>query len=86
MAELVAEIELHFKDEEKLLFSARYPAAAEHRKIHAELVLKAKHLMDRLAGDELSVGDLFNFMADDMISRHMQIEDRKFYPYFRQEA
>lgn len=86
MTRLLDEIELHFKDEEEILFSIDYPAAGEHRKIHADLVSKAKLLNIRLAEDKLPLGDLFKFIADDMISKHMYIEDVKFYPYFREKA
>ena len=83
MTRLLEEIELHFRDEEEILVSVKYPAAAEHRKVHADLVSKAKSLIPRLATAELSLGELFNFIADDMISKHMHIEDKKFYQYFR---
>ena len=85
MAKLVVEIERHFKDEEEILSSIGYPGAAEHRQIHADLVSKAKKLMGRMAADDLSLGDLFNFIADDMISKHMIVEDRKFFPFIVSE-
>ncbi len=71
----------HFHDEEEILFSKGYPLAEDHRLKHDELIRKAKALAEKFNHDTLHLDELFNFIAFDVVSEHMIIEDKKYYPY-----
>ncbi len=72
----------HFQEEEKLLRLHRYPFADQHHQIHVELLAKAAGLSAKFKKGEMTIGELFNFLANDMIWQHMHVEDRKFFSYF----
>lgn len=80
-ADLFDEVAGHFHDEENILASTGYPALEEHRRIHADLVAQARKLAARQKEGTLSIGELFKFLANDVIAQHMFQEDRKFFPY-----
>lgn len=79
--DLLDEVTRHFHDEEVILAAAGYPALEEHRRIHADLVAHTVRLSARQKEGALSIGELFNFLANDVIAQHMFQEDRKFFPY-----
>jgi len=81
IAGLLDEIVRHFHDEELIFSGAKYPQADEHVRIHADLVFKAKGVAAKYLREELSLGELFNFLAYDVVAQHMLLEDRKFFPY-----
>lgn len=71
----------HFKDEDSIFRAAGYPLADEHSRIHNALVQGMKELLEKFAVGTLSVGELFSFLALDVISGHLLTEDRKFFSY-----
>lgn len=79
---LLAEVLTHFHDEERLFRAAGYAEADAHATIHQDLLAKAQALADKYAHDILTLGELFDFLARDVVSRHMLAEDRKFFPCF----
>jgi len=79
IAALLADLEDHFHDEEKILRSIGYPDAAGHGEIHATLVARAMRMADDVSSDQSTLGDLLNFLAYDMVAKHMLSEDRKFF-------
>ncbi len=81
MEKVLTDILDHFRDEEAILLSAGFPLVEEHAKSHKDLVAKATLLAERYKGDELALGELFSFLAYDVIAQHMFIEDRNFFPY-----
>lgn len=78
---LLAEVVRHFEDEETILHQAGFAGADEHADIHRQLVKKASRLAESYAQGELELGDLFTFLAHDVVARHMLAEDRQFFPY-----
>lgn len=81
MLYLLDEVAQHFRDEEDILEKAAYPALEEHRRIHADLVAQTRELAALQQQGRLSIGELFRFLANDVIAEHMFKEDRKFFPY-----
>ena len=79
---LLADIVQHFRDEEALISQAGFPDVEEHRQIHNTLVGQAIDLAKQFEEDQLKMGDLFSFLAYEVVARHMLAEDRKFFPYF----
>lgn len=81
IANLLAELKQHFHDEESILRQAFFPHVNEHSRIHAQMLAKANELAKLYAEDQLQLGDMFCFLANDVVARHMLEEDRKFFAF-----
>lgn len=84
--ELKAQVIKHFRDESEIFRAASYPFADEHSRIHNKLVQQMSALLERFGKGLLSVGELFAFIAVDVVSRHILDEDRKFFQYLKPGA
>ena len=71
----------HFKDEETILAAAGYLETAKHAALHRQLVDRAATLVAQFRGGTLGVGELFQFLADDVIAKHMMLADQACLPY-----
>lgn len=80
---LLRHLELHFEHEEVILAERGYARLDEHRNAHASLLRKAAelHAMAK-AGGSTSFGALVDFLANDVVSRHLLTADRDYYPLF----
>ena len=78
---LIQDVLKHFQDEEAIFTAAGYPGAATHANVHRELVDSAVNLVGRFDAGTLGVGELFQFLAHDVVARHMLGADREFFPY-----
>lgn len=74
----------HFEQEEAIFKSYDFPLSEDHVQYHKDLVSKAVALADRYKEGDPVLGDLFSFLAYDVIARHMFMEDRKFFPHIQQ--
>ena len=81
MERLLKDLAHHFRYEEGLLRSAGYPQAEAHAACHAGLLTRARALAADYERDALPVGELFGFVADEVVSQHLFREDRKYFPY-----
>lgn len=81
--ELLHDTLVHFRDEEALVREAGYPDIENHVRIHQNLLRKAQALTKRYADGELTPGELFDFLAMDVVANHMLNEDRKFFGYLK---
>ncbi|WP_306600907.1 diguanylate cyclase domain-containing protein [Geothrix sp. 21YS21S-2] len=81
MERLLGDLAGHFRHEEGLLRAAGYPQAEAHAACHAGLLARARALVADYERDALQVGELFGFVADEVVSQHMFREDRKYFPY-----
>jgi hemerythrin-like metal-binding protein len=79
----IAEVVQHFQDEEAIITKAGYPAAADHAVLHRALVEKATVLATRFRDGTLSLGELFKYLAQDVVSRHMLKADREYFSYLK---
>ena len=79
--QLLGDVLQHFHDEEGILSELAYPRLGEHAKEHARLVSKALELADAFKAGTLSVGTLFQFLAYDVVTRHMLGADREYFPF-----
>jgi hemerythrin-like metal-binding protein len=70
----------HFTSEEALLASVGYPRLAQHHEAHEELLRRASELRREAARGEGSIGQLVNFLARDLVARHLLVADRDFFP------
>jgi diguanylate cyclase (GGDEF)-like protein/hemerythrin-like metal-binding protein/PAS domain S-box-containing protein len=77
----LVEVVQHFEDEEAIFSAAGFPESDQHREIHQQLVAKALRFARRYEDDKLDVGELFTFLAHEVVAKHMLSDDRKFFPY-----
>ncbi len=84
--QLLEAVVTHFRDEEALLATTQFPEIEHHARCHQELVAKALDMAAQFERDELHVGDLFSFLAHNVVAQHMFREDRKFFPYLQSTA
>jgi diguanylate cyclase (GGDEF)-like protein/hemerythrin-like metal-binding protein len=81
--DLLEHVAAHFTHEEQLLEEIGYPEAAEHARLHQDLVRDALALKDRVAQGECEPGPLFDFLVGKVVMAHMLHADVRFFPYFR---
>jgi len=77
----VRDVVQHFKDEERIFTAAGFPGAPQHAAIHRDLVDRAGQLVGHFHAGKLGIGELFQFLAHDVVARHMLGSDREFFPY-----
>ncbi len=70
----------HFHDEEKILKAAGFPGLDQHVAEHAKLLTKGMELSQQFSTSTLPIGDLFQFLAYDVVMLHMLGADREYYP------
>ncbi len=80
---LISHVIQHFEDEEAIINATGFPGAAGHSAIHRTLVDKAAEVANRFHGGTLGVGEVFQFLAHDVVARHMLGADREFFPFLQ---
>jgi len=84
--ELLAHVQRHFADEEAILARFRYPQLEEHRRAHAGLIRRALAMAERLEAGKATLGAIVEFLAQDVVARHMLTVDRAFFPLFEKAS
>jgi diguanylate cyclase (GGDEF)-like protein/hemerythrin-like metal-binding protein len=79
---LLSHLREHFANEEALLRQHGYEDVDEHTKQHQRLLERALSLRRQAEASGTSVGELVNFLAMEVVARHMLREDRAFYGIF----
>jgi diguanylate cyclase (GGDEF)-like protein/hemerythrin-like metal-binding protein/PAS domain S-box-containing protein len=79
--EVLEEIMNHFRDEEGILRDAHYPGVVEHTRCHTELLAKAVALAGKFERGQLQLGELFTYLAYEVVAQHILQEDRAFFAY-----
>jgi diguanylate cyclase (GGDEF)-like protein/PAS domain S-box-containing protein/hemerythrin-like metal-binding protein len=77
----IADVLQHFQEEEAILTRAAYPGLAAHAELHRALIEQAGELSTRYGAGTLSLGELFAFLARDLVAHHMLVADREFFAY-----
>ena len=80
----IEHIEQHFANEEKLLLKIAYPQLKRHQKIHRGLLVRAAKLKDAHQRKKLKATTFFSFVLNELILKHMLMEDMLFTPYFKE--
>ncbi|MCA9679481.1 MAG: diguanylate cyclase [Kofleriaceae bacterium] len=80
--DLMAHVRQHFADEEAILFARRYPQLETHKRAHAGLLRRAEFLNAQAAAGEATLGAVVEFLAEDVVARHLMTVDRAFFPLF----
>lgn len=78
---LVAHAEQHFRDEAEIFGAVGYPGAREHIAIHGKLTREMHTLLNVFRARKATVGELFTFLAHNVVAEHLLNEDRKFFPF-----
>ncbi len=76
----IADIAQHFQDEEAIITKSAYAGASAHAVLHRTLLDKANALAERFRGGSLALGELFQYLAHEVVARHILIVDREFFP------
>lgn len=80
---LLGHVAEHFRDEEQVLESRRYSRLKQHRLSHKNLLDRAQRLRDRVQAGRADLGELTNFLAREVVVRHMLGADRDYFPALR---
>jgi diguanylate cyclase (GGDEF)-like protein/hemerythrin-like metal-binding protein len=83
---LLDHIACHFVNEEALLALRGYAHADAHRRAHANLLRRARKLRNDLAAGSASLGGIVEFLAGEVVARHLFKADRDFFPLFKAGA
>ncbi|NGP54080.1 diguanylate cyclase [Thioalkalivibrio sp. XN8] len=76
---LIEDIRKHFRDEERILAELGFAACEAHGKEHASLLARALEMADTFRAGKLSTGELFEFLAYDVVARHLLGADRQYF-------
>lgn len=84
--ELLEHVARHFADEEIILERKGYAHLETHRRAHAGLLARAARLKQKAEAEEIPLGELVEFLAHDVVARHLLTVDRDFFPLFAAPA
>jgi diguanylate cyclase (GGDEF)-like protein/hemerythrin-like metal-binding protein len=76
----------HLVDEEIVIRHYGYPQADDHARAHAQLIERFDELFGKFTKEKIGAGEIFHFIVYELTAQHILIEDRKFFPLFRQRA
>ena len=80
--EMLGQVQRHFADEEDILQRYGYLDLPRHRQAHAGLLRRAQHLKEQASAGSIGFGIVVEFLAQDVVARHMLAVDRAFFPLF----
>ena len=63
-----------------------YTKFAIHQRAHSGIVARAGQLKAKLDAGEITLGAVVDFLAHDVVARHMLTADREFFPLFLSPA
>ncbi|MDD2853519.1 MAG: diguanylate cyclase [Desulfuromonadaceae bacterium] len=86
ISRLLDDVGQHFHDEEIILATACFPGMNHHAAEHVKLLAKGVELSRLFSTSALPIGDLFQFLAYDLVMMHMLGADREFFPFIRNAA
>jgi diguanylate cyclase (GGDEF)-like protein/hemerythrin-like metal-binding protein len=78
---LMRAVVVHFECEEALLTAIGFPDAEDHVAQHRALMSRAVDLVSQYRSGDLRMGDLLQFLAQDLIAKHMLKADRAYHDY-----
>ncbi|WP_157092183.1 diguanylate cyclase [Thioalkalivibrio nitratireducens] len=80
---LVREVERHFGHEERILEDCGFPGLQGHSKAHQALLRRAREVEAAVRNGPVSVATLVEFLAQDLVLRHILTADRQFFGLVR---
>ena len=82
---LIAHVKDHFADEESILARCGYRDLAQHRRAHEGLLRRAGYLREEWTMGRATLWAVVEFLAQDVVVRHLLAVDRAFFPLFAAE-
>ena len=79
LSELIAVMNAHFHDEENVLAEIAFTDVAEHVHGHRHLAASAEDLAARFRADSLPTGEFLQYLAYDLVARHILVSDRAYF-------
>lgn len=79
--ELMGNVAAHFRYEEGVFRACGFTGANEHAGVHRELMARSVVLAQKYEAGDLHLGELFHFLAYDVVAKHILSEDRRFFPF-----
>ncbi len=76
----------HFASEEALLEQHGYAKLDAHRRAHMGLLERAIDLKNAVEAGQAKLGSVVEFLANDVVARHLFGADRDFFPLFKTAA
>jgi diguanylate cyclase (GGDEF)-like protein/hemerythrin-like metal-binding protein len=83
---LLADVARHFQDEQMILEKIGFPGLPKHREEHSILLARGIELSQQFHDETLSVGEVFQFLACDVVMIHLLGADREYFPYILNTA
>ena len=78
---VVQEVQAHFAREEVILARSGWPGTAIHQEHHRQLVHKAQELAENFRKQTADAGAVFEFLAQDLIAKHILLGDRHYFAH-----
>jgi diguanylate cyclase (GGDEF)-like protein/hemerythrin-like metal-binding protein/PAS domain S-box-containing protein len=82
LEKLLAHVVQHFADEEAILARHHYSDLEVHAHDHKVLIEHALKLRDSALAGGVTIGELVNFLAEEVVAQHLLKTDRKFFTLF----
>lgn len=83
LQKLLEHVIQHFDDEEALLARHHYADLDNHKRTHKMLVAHAQQLREAAGKGDISISEVVDFLANDIVAQHILKTDREFYPLFK---
>lgn len=83
--QLIDDVGHHFAKEEQVLRQTGFAAVDAHAAQHRELLDHAAYLVERFKRHDLATGELFEFLATDLVARHLLGADREFFSHLERQ-
>ena len=84
--ELLGHVVHHFADEEAVLAAVGYPRARQHGLLHGHLIEQATAIRAQVCEGSADLGKLIDFLARDVVVKHMATADADFFPWLQENA
>ncbi|MCF8168267.1 MAG: diguanylate cyclase [Rhodoferax sp.] len=81
----LVDIARHFHDEEAILRAADVPDVVGHAVLHQALLDKSATLALRFRAGTLSIGELFEYLAHEVVARHILSADREMFAALKRQ-
>ncbi|MBU0485541.1 MAG: diguanylate cyclase [Proteobacteria bacterium] len=86
ISQLINDVGQHFKDEEIILKAVNFPDLDRHAAKHAHLLKKGIELSQKFKAATLQVGEVFQFLANDVVMIHMIKADQEHFPFIKKAS
>jgi len=83
---LLSHVTAHFAAEEAILTAHGYRHLAAHKRAHVNLLDGAIALRAQIGAGAFKLGDLVEYLVNDVVTGHMLAADRDFFPLFAPAA